>query len=111
VSENFLAVPLGDAVFCLLVNPRGAASMWKYSIIGDSWSRVLIPEMTNVSFLGFFVDVGGEFHDQGDAKWIVIRRPLRHHNDKPFGRPNPGWPIGRPAVGHPQGVFGGLSYY
>jgi hypothetical protein len=25
----------------------------------------------------------GEFHDQGDAKWIVIR--LRGHNDIPFG--------------------------
>ena len=25
----------------------------------------------------------GEFHDQGDAEWIVIRRQLRDHNDKP----------------------------
>jgi hypothetical protein len=29
----------------------------------------------------------GEFHDQGDAKWIVIRGQLRGHNDTPFGRP------------------------
>jgi hypothetical protein len=34
----------------------------------------------------------GKFHDQGDAKWIVIRGQLRGHNDTPF-------------------VFGGLSYY
>ena len=55
--------------------------------------------------------VFGEFHDQGDAKWIVIRGPLRGHNDTPFGRPTPGRPIGRPGVGHPQGVFGVFSYY
>jgi hypothetical protein len=40
----------------------------------------------------------GEFHDQGDAKWIVIRRPLRVHNDIPFGRPTPGRPIGCPGL-------------
>jgi hypothetical protein len=28
----------------------------------------------------------GEFHDQGDAKWIVIMGKLRGHNDTPFGR-------------------------
>jgi hypothetical protein len=27
----------------------------------------------------------GEFHDQGDAKWIVIRGQLRGHNDTPLG--------------------------
>jgi hypothetical protein len=26
----------------------------------------------------------GEFHDQGDAKWIVIRGQLRGHNGMPF---------------------------
>jgi hypothetical protein len=26
-----------------------------------------------------------EFHDQGDAKWIVIRRQLKGHNDMPMG--------------------------
>jgi hypothetical protein len=31
-----------------------------------------------------------EFHDQGDAKWIVIRGQLRGHNDTPFGQPPPG---------------------
>jgi hypothetical protein len=35
----------------------------------------------------------GEFHDQGDAKRIVIRRQLRGHIDTPFGRPVPGRPI------------------
>jgi hypothetical protein len=32
----------------------------------------------------------GEGHDQADAGWIVIRRPLRGHNDTPFGRPPKG---------------------
>jgi hypothetical protein len=32
----------------------------------------------------------GKFHDQGDAKWIVIRRPLRGHKDMHFGQPTPG---------------------
>jgi hypothetical protein len=53
----------------------------------------------------------GKFHDQGDAKWIVIRGQLKCHNDTPFGRPTPGRPIGRLVVGRPQCVFGGLSYY
>ena len=53
----------------------------------------------------------GEFHDQGDAKWIVIRGQLSGHNDMPFGQRTPGRPIGRPGAGRPQGVFGGLSYY
>jgi hypothetical protein len=51
--------------------------------------------------------VVGEFHDQGDAKWIVIRG----HNNMPFGRPTSSRPIGHPVVSCPQGVFGGLSYY
>jgi hypothetical protein len=48
----------------------------------------------------------GEVHDQGDAKWIVIRGQLRGPNDTPFGRPTPSQPIGRPLVGRPQGVIG-----
>jgi hypothetical protein len=52
-----------------------------------------------------------KFHDQGDAKWIVIRGHLRGHNDTPCGRPAPGRPVGRPGVGRPQGVFGGVSYF
>jgi hypothetical protein len=51
-----------------------------------------------------------EFHDQGGAKWIVIRGQLRGHNDTPFGQPTPGQLVGRPRIGRPQGVFGGLSY-
>jgi hypothetical protein len=50
-------------------------------------------------------------HDKADAEWIVIRRPLRGHNDTPFGRPIPGRLISRLGVGHPQGVFGVFSYY
>ena len=53
----------------------------------------------------------GQFHNQGDAKWIVIRGQLWNHKDTPFGRPTPGRPIGCPGVGRSQGVFGGLSYY
>jgi hypothetical protein len=54
------------------------------------------------------VDFGirsGEFHDQGDAKWIVIRGKLRGHDDAPFGRPTPSRPIGR------LGVFGVFIQY
>jgi len=47
----------------------------------------------------------GKFHDQGDAKWIVMG-----HNDTPFGRPTPGRPIGRPEVGCSQNVIGVFSY-
>jgi hypothetical protein len=35
---------------------------------------------------------GGKCHDQGDAKWIVIRGQLWGHNDTPFGWPTPGRP-------------------
>jgi hypothetical protein len=31
----------------------------------------------------------GEFHDQGDAKWIVIRGQLRGHKDMPLGGQSP----------------------
>jgi hypothetical protein len=50
--------------------------------------------------------LSGEFHDQGDAKWIVIRRSLWGLNDPPCGRPAPGRPIGRPGSGRPQGGIG-----
>jgi hypothetical protein len=53
----------------------------------------------------------GEFHDQGDTKWIVIRGQLRGHNDASFGRPITGRPIGRQVVGCLQGVFGSISCY
>jgi hypothetical protein len=55
--------------------------------------------------------INGEFQDQGDAKWIVIRGQLRGHNNTTFERPTPDQPIGRPGVGRPSGVFGGFSYY
>jgi len=64
--------------------------------------------------LTYYPDVTGKFHDQGDAKWIVIRGPLRGHNDAPFKRLTPGRPIGCPGVGRPYApysVSGGLSYY
>jgi hypothetical protein len=31
----------------------------------------------------------GDFHDQGDDKWIVIRRSLWGHNDRPCRWPAP----------------------
>jgi hypothetical protein len=34
----------------------------------------------------------GEFHDQGDAEWIVLKRQLRGHNDTPFGLTTPSRP-------------------
>jgi hypothetical protein len=52
--------------------------------------------------------LGVKFHDQGDAKWMVIRAQLRGHNDTPCGRPAPGRPVGRLGVGRPQAVFGGF---
>jgi hypothetical protein len=54
--------------------------------------------------------VRGEFHDWGDAEWIVIRS-LSGHNDTPCGRPVSGRPIGHPGSGRPQGVFDVCSYY
>jgi hypothetical protein len=61
--------------------------------------------------IGGTVLIEGEFNDQGDTKWIVIRGPLWGHNDKPFRRPTPGRPISRPGVGRSQGVIGVFSYY
>jgi hypothetical protein len=49
--------------------------------------------------------IKGEFHDQGDAKWIVINGPLRGHNNMPCGLPAPGRPIGHPGFGRPQGII------
>jgi hypothetical protein len=46
--------------------------------------RVIIYQVSTCTLPG-----EGEFHDQGDAKWIVIRGRLRGHNDTPFGRPTP----------------------
>jgi hypothetical protein len=43
-------------------------------------------------------------------EWIVVRRPLRGHDNTPFGQPTPGRHIGRPRVGRPQGAFGAISY-
>jgi hypothetical protein len=53
----------------------------------------------------------GEFHDQGNAKWIVIRGQLRGHNDTPCGRPTPSRPIGRPGLAAHRALFGGFSNY
>jgi hypothetical protein len=51
----------------------------------------------------------GGGHDQADAEWIVIRRPLRGRNDRPVRKgvskgeedgPAGGPPAGRISVGH-----------
>jgi hypothetical protein len=47
----------------------------------------------------------GEFHNQGGAKWIVIRRSLCGRNGMPCGRPAPGRPIDRSGFGRPQGII------
>jgi hypothetical protein len=47
----------------------------------------------------------GEFHDQADANWIVIRGLLWGHNDTPSGRSTSSLPIGRAGMVRPQGVF------
>jgi hypothetical protein len=59
----------------------------------------------------YYQNSGGGCHDWADAQWIVIRGPLRGHDDTPFGRPTPGQPVGRPGAGHPHDVFGVFSYY
>jgi hypothetical protein len=64
-----------------------------------------------VTLFEFLWSLTSEFHDQGDAKWIVIRRQLRGHNDTPFGGPIPGQPIGCPGVGRPKGVIDVFHYY
>jgi hypothetical protein len=48
----------------------------------------------------------GEFHHQGDTKWIVIRRSLWGHNDMPCRWPALGLSIGSPGSGFAQGVIG-----
>jgi hypothetical protein len=51
----------------------------------------------SADFMAYDIECGGEFGDQSDAKWIVIRRLLRGHNDMPCG-----WPThGRLGVGYP----------
>jgi hypothetical protein len=91
---------------------QGSLASWQWD--KDKWFGVFhihsfspkVPEVIGRLFVLLPVkwDVAcGEFHDQADAKWIVIRGQLRGHNDMPFGWPTPG--------GRPQGVFGGFSYY
>jgi hypothetical protein len=50
-------------------------------------------------------------HNQADAEWIVIRGPVRSHKGYVLRAANPGRPISRPGVDHPQGVFGVFNYY
>jgi hypothetical protein len=59
----------------------------------------------------------GEFHDQGYARWIVIRRSLRGHNDTPCGQPASCSPraANKPACSQPIGrlqvIIGVFWYY
>jgi hypothetical protein len=73
---------------------------YKVSLI-FSFASIVNRQLQLVRFLRMY----GEFHDQGDAEWIVIRGSLKGHNSMPCGQPTPGQPIGRPGVGHLQGVF------
>jgi hypothetical protein len=70
--------------------------VWAFNLRTKTWSEI---------------EAKGECHDQGDAKWIVIRRPLRSHNNAPCEWPTPILPIGRLGVVRSQIVFGGFSYY
>jgi hypothetical protein len=66
------------------------------------WNTKLCESMKQVrSSRPKWVKRGGELHDQGHAKWRVIRRQPWGHNDTPFERPTPGRPVGGPGVGHP----------
>jgi hypothetical protein len=69
-----------------------------FSLLHDQVDHAYVAEANGAGY--------GKFHNQGDAKWIVISRQLRGHNDTPFGCPTPSWPIGHPEVGYPQGVIG-----
>jgi hypothetical protein len=60
---------------------------------------MIILNLENSNYKMFQIE--GELHDQGDAKWIVIRRQLRGLNDTPYGQPEPGRPIDRPVSGRP----------
>jgi hypothetical protein len=80
------------------------------------WPEAIIPYTVDEALEGtptktVFGAMKGKFHDQGDAKWIVIKGQSRGHNNMPFGQPTPGWLIGRPGVGHPSGIFGVFNCY
>jgi hypothetical protein len=83
------------------------ASQLGMELFDDKLVNICIGWLTDHVFAGGNIDIG-KFHDQGDAKWIVIRRQLRGHNDTCFGWPTPGRPISLPGVGRPSGIF---SYY
>jgi hypothetical protein len=50
----------------------------------------LLEEIDDEECKKFVTCFKGEFHDQGDAKWIVIKWQQRGHNNTPCGRPTPG---------------------
>jgi hypothetical protein len=50
-----------------------------YDELGPSVSQHVVDEAAEEVF------VSGKFHDQGDAKWMVIRGQLRGHNNTPCG--------------------------
>jgi hypothetical protein len=64
-----------------------------------------VPELRERIDSQMAIDTSGEFHDQGDAKWVVILGQLRGHNDTPFGRPT----VYRPLWGWPP--FGRIWWF
>jgi hypothetical protein len=91
LKDHVFKQHLGEDTCCFLVRPP-APGYYKLSVFGKKGdnSKKSFPEVLT-----------GEFHDQVNAKWIVIRGLLRGHNNLHCGRPNPGQPIGCPGVGCP----------
>jgi len=85
---------------------------WVHTSLLDYWLTMnLALYYFHLQALAISKLVGGKFHDQGDAKWIVIRGQLWGDDDTSCGQRARGWPIDRPGSGHPQGLFGDFSYY
>jgi hypothetical protein len=70
------ALPAGGTP--LKQDVKGSGMAGAGETLGSPWPPLAILSADNPM---------GQFHDQGDAKWIVIRGQLRSHNDMPFGRP------------------------
>jgi hypothetical protein len=80
-------VPIRDLQIVIVINCQIVQNYTNYFHSIHIW---LPPPQYTLSKKGY----GGEYDDQADAEWIVIRTQLRGHDDTPFGRPAPGRPSG-----------------